>query len=126
MSALARRAWLTVGAGVALQLVITSLPGQDVPLTAGHPWDWLIHAGMYAGLAFLIVRAATLSGWARSKLVLLAVALVVYGALDELHQLFIPGRDGSASDWAFDSLGIAVGLLMGSWLMGSKAAKWLR
>jgi VanZ family protein len=126
LSALARRAWLTVGAGVALQLVVTSLPGQDVPLTVGHPWDWLIHAAMYAGLAFLVVRATTLSGWTRSTLVALGVALVVYGALDELHQLLIPGRDGSASDWAFDSLGIAVGLLMGSWLMGSRAAKWLR
>jgi VanZ family protein len=126
MTAPARRAWLTVGAGVALQLLITSLPGRDVPLSVGHPWDWLIHAGIYAGLAFLVVRATTLSGWARYSLVALGIALVVYGALDEVHQLFIPGRDGSASDWAFDSLGIAVGLFMGNWLMGSKAAKWLR
>ena len=52
--------------------------------------------------------------------------IVKAGSGDEVHQLFIPGRDGSASDWAFDSLGIAVGLFMGNWLMGSKAAKWLR
>ena len=126
MTAPARRAWLTVLAGLALQLLITSLPGRDVPLSVGHPWDWCIHAGMYAGLAFLVVRAAILTGWPRYSLVALASALAAYGALDELHQLFIPGRDGSVSDWAFDALGIAVGLFVGSWLMGSKAAQWLR
>ena len=122
----ARRAWLALAAGVALQLLITSLPGRDVPISAGHPWDWCVHAGMYAGLGFLVVRAATLSGWARPPLVWVAVALSAYGALDELHQLFIEGRSADVSDWAFDTLGVAAGLLIGSWLMGSKVAKWLR
>lgn len=122
----ARRAWLTVAGGVAIQLLITSLPGRDVPISAGHPWDWCIHAGMYGGLSFLIVRAATLSGWARPHLLWLGIALSAYGAVDEVHQLFIPGRDGSAADWAFDTAGIAAGLLIGSWLMASRVAKWLR
>jgi VanZ family protein len=123
-----RRAWLTVGGGVALQLLITSLPGRAVPISAGHPWDWFIHALMYGGLAFLIVRAVTLSGWdwATRRLVWLGVVLSAYGALDEVHQMFIAGRDGSPSDWAFDTIGAAAGLFIGSWLMASKVAKWLR
>jgi VanZ family protein len=123
---IARRAWLAVGAGVATQLVITSLPGRDVPISAGHPWDWLIHAGMYGGLGFLVVRAATLSGWRRLPLFSLGVAFSAYGALDEVHQLFIAGRSGSVPDWVFDTTGVAAGLLIGSWLMGSRMAKWLR
>jgi VanZ family protein len=122
----ARRAWLAVGGGVAIQLLITSLPGRDVPISVGHPWDWFIHAGMYGGLGFLVVRAATLSGWARLRLTWLGVVLCAYGALDEVHQIFIAGRDGSPSDWAFDTIGVAAGLLIGSWLMASKVAKWLR
>lgn len=123
-----RRAWLAVGGGVAIQLLITSLPGRDVPISAGHPWDWFIHAGMYGGLAFLVVRAAVLSGWGPvgRRLLWLGVVFSVYGALDEVHQLFIAGRDGSPSDWAFDTAGAAAGLLIGSWLMASKVAKWLR
>ena len=130
MTPTARRAWVAVGGGLAIQLLATSLPGRDVPISAGHPWDWFIHATMYGGLGFLIVRAATLSGWtvhrAWGRLVRLAVVLSVYGALDELHQLFIPGRSADVSDWAFDTLGAVLGLLIGSWLMASKAAKWLR
>jgi VanZ family protein len=119
---------MAVGGGVAMQLLITSLPGRDVPISVGHPWDWFIHAGMYGGLAFLVVRAATLSGWdwVRRRLVWLGVVLSAYGALDEVHQIFIAGRDGSPSDWAFDTMGVAAGLFIGSWLMVSKAAKWLR
>jgi len=128
LTPLARRAWLAVGGGVAIQLLITSLPGRDVPISVGHPWDWFVHAGMYGGLAFLVVRAATLSGWGpvRRRLVWLGVALSAYGALDEVHQLFIAGREGSPSDWVFDTMGVAAGLFLGSWLMASKVAKWLR
>ena len=128
MTPIARRAWLAVGGGVAIQVLITSLPGRDVPISAGHPWDWFIHAGMYGGLAFLVVRAQTLSAWgrARRRLVWTGVVLSAYGALDEVHQIFIAGRDGSPSDWAFDTMGVAAGLFIGSWLMVSKAAKWLR
>jgi VanZ family protein len=125
MMPIARRAWLAVAAGVALQLLLTSLPGSDMPIEVGHPWDWFVHAGMYGGLGFLVVRAVTLSGWERRRLVWLGGALSVYGALDELHQLFIAGRSGAVSDWAFDTLGVAAGLLIGSWLMASKVAKWL-
>jgi len=122
----AQRAWLSFAGGLAIQLLVTSLPGRLVPIHVGHPWDWVIHASMYAGLAFLAVRAVTLSRWSRLPLVWMGVAFSVYGALDELHQLLISGRSGSVSDWAFDTAGIAAGLLIGSWLMTSKAVKWLR
>jgi len=126
MTPLVRRAWYSVAGGVVIEQLITSLPGPDVPVTLGHPWDWCIHAGMYAGLSFLIVRAATISGWRRLHLLWVGLGLSAWGALDEVHQLFIPGRDASASDWAFDTMGIVAGLLLGSWLMASRMAKWLR
>ena len=126
MTDLTRRAWLSVAGGVAIELLITSLPGSDVPISIDHPWDWCIHATMYGGLSFLIVRAVTRSGWTKRHLVWWALALSAYGALDELHQLFIPGRDASAMDWMFDTTGVVAGLLIGSWLMASRVAKWLR
>lgn len=126
MTPLTRRAWLAVAGGVAIELLVTSLPGSVVPVAVDHPWDWCIHATMYGGLSFLIVRAVTLSGWTKRHLVWWALALSAYGALDELHQLLIPGRDASAVDWMFDTAGVVAGLLIGSWLMASRVAKWLR
>ena len=37
---------------------------------------------------------------------------IVYGAFDEVHQYFVPGRYASVSDWIADALGIilAVGI----------------
>ena len=39
---------------------------------------------------------------------LLAVPLV--GAIDEWHQLYVPGRNGSAMDWGVDALAALVGI----------------
>ncbi len=72
------------------------------------------------------LRAARVAGWPSRRLTWIAVAVAVAAALDELHQLFIPGRDAAVDDWAFDTLGAVAGLLIGSWLMGSRAARWLR
>jgi hypothetical protein len=40
-----------------------------------------------------------------------AIALVV-GILDEIHQLYVPGRDGSASDVVLDLAGIVIALFL--------------
>jgi VanZ family protein len=37
---------------------------------------------------------------------------VGYGALDEWHQSFVPGRELSAGDWVADSTGVMLGLLL--------------
>jgi VanZ family protein/UDP-2,3-diacylglucosamine pyrophosphatase LpxH len=44
----------------------------------------------------------------------------VFGALDEWHQSFVPGRDASPWDWAADSVGAALGIAVASlpWLQG--------
>ena len=121
-----RRAWVDVGICVLVQLTVTSVPGSAVPVDVHHPWDWFVHLGMYGMLGLLLVRAAAAGGWPGRRLVLLLVLVSVAAALDEVHQLFIPGRNGSAMDWVFDTMGVGAGLLLGSLLMRSKLAAWLR
>jgi VanZ family protein len=111
---------------VGAQLVVTSVPGSAVPVDVGHPIDWAVHAGIYGMLGLLVARAAGLASWPGRRSAWAGAVIAVAAALDEVHQVFIPGRDGSPADWAFDTLGVVVGLLLGSWLMGSKAARWLR
>ena len=33
---------------------------------------------------------------------------MVYGAIDELHQIYIPGRYASVGDWIADVLGVLI------------------
>ena len=42
----------------------------------------------------------------------LMVAGVLYGALDEWHQSFVPGRTASVADWGMDIIGVVLGYLL--------------
>jgi VanZ family protein len=72
------------------------------------------HMGEYGILAFLLWRAllrgrGTLS-W--SALVTAFVVSVLYAALDEYHQTFVPGRNGTLVDVGVDAAGALVFLLV--------------
>jgi len=121
-----RRAWLLVGLWAAMQLTLTSLPARSLSLGVHHPWDWLAHAGMYGTLGVLVARAGVLAGWPGRRLVLSVVVVACAGGLDELHQVFVPGRDASLADWASDTVGFVAGVTTGSRMMHSAAARWLR
>lgn len=89
-------------------LVATSIPNPPVPSGLAR-FDKVVHFAMYAILAGLIVLAST---GRRSRVgALLATVLLVsaYGALDEWHQQFIPGRSMELGDWLADTIGAMVG-----------------
>ena len=76
-------------------------------------WDKLHHMLAYMVLGLLLFRGAVISPIARIspyRLVLLLGAL--YGAFDEYHQGFVPGRDMSALDWLADVLGLIAALIL--------------
>jgi VanZ family protein len=121
-----RRGWVAVALWLALQVTLTSLPGKAIPVGLPHPLDWVGHACLYGGLGALVARAAVLRGWPLRRLVWVGVLLSAWAALDELHQLFIPGRDAEVGDWASDTLGASLGLYAGTRMMASRLARWLR
>lgn len=126
MSAESRSAWTAVALWVALQLTLTSLPGSAIPLRIPHPFDWIGHFSLYAGLGVLIARVGALRGWPPRRLVAIGVLLSLFAALDEVHQAFIPGRDAEVGDWVVDTCAASLGLVLGARLMVSRFAKWLR
>lgn len=82
---------------------------SQLPRVPGAPPDWVLH-----GIEFGVLAAACFYGASRgfdrrfrsANAAILAVSIAtVYGALDELHQSFVPGRDVSVGDWIADSLG---------------------
>ena len=94
-------------------LVATSVPNPPVPQGLAR-FDKVVHFAMYALLAGLVVWAW--AGRRTSAMVIIATLLIVaaYGALDEWHQQFIPGRSMELNDWLADSAGALVGALVGA------------
>lgn len=122
-----RRAWVTVFVWLAFVEVLTSLPGSTLPSLPPFPIriDWVAHLGMYGVLGALLARVGVLENWSRRRLVLTVVMISLFGVLDELHQLFIPGRSAEVGDWAMDTLGSAIGFTVVTWVAGTSLGAWL-
>jgi len=71
------------------------------------PLDKLVHFLVFGTMAFLL----RFSGLIQSGLFCFFVVAGV-GALDEIHQLYIPLREASLKDFVADLLGIWVGILL--------------
>jgi VanZ family protein len=84
-------------------------PAVVIPF--GAP-DYVAHAIAYSVLAALLVRAlagGALSAMTSALIVPAVVLAVIYGASDEFHQSFVPGRDASLMDLAADTVGAVAG-----------------
>lgn len=77
--------------------------------------DLAVHVVEYGLFGFLLGRALWHHGmfWRAPKRLFFLVVLIgaIYGATDEFHQSFVPHRDASASDFAADTVGVALGAL---------------
>jgi VanZ family protein len=106
-------AWVAVGLWAAFQLVLTSIPGADLPPLPGDWFDKLAHGGLYLGLGGLVARAGMAEGWGRRGYLMAWGGVAVFGGLDEAHQLLVPGRSAEFFDWVSDVAGSGLGLAAG-------------
>ncbi|MDD5763047.1 MAG: VanZ family protein [bacterium] len=105
-----RNLYLGLLAGwVALTLTLTSIPNPEFgPSFPGA--DKIAHFGFYgvAGFLFVLWRRETGMG-AAVAVVLAAIFAALLGAVDEIHQQWIPGRSMDLLDWAADFAGGTAG-----------------
>ncbi len=98
--------WTPVIAWAALIFGLSSVPDLSSGLGG---WDFVLrklaHAAEYAILGALLVRALRRWSWA------LALG-VAYAVSDEIHQSFVPGRQGSPLDVLIDSVGVIAGVVL--------------
>jgi len=94
---------------------LSSLP--DLGVTESDPLVLLVsnlsHVPLFAGLAFCVLKS--LAGAGKVRWGLYGLAFAASGAcavLDEWHQSFVPGRDGSTGDVLLDLAGIGGMLLI--------------
>jgi VanZ family protein len=79
-----------------------------LPASPGGLSDKQAHALTYAALAALTLRALAGGRWhgvRAGRAVLAVLVAVLYGASDEWHQSFVPGRHAEVGDLQADALG---------------------
>ena len=107
-----------------LILLLCLLPGAALPA-----WHWAdffsidkgVHAGLFAVLAVLCLRAPHSAGGAGASraALLLALGCTAYGGgLELLQMLPALGRRGDWNDFAANTAGVAVGWAWHRWRMG--------
>lgn len=98
--------WITL-------IIATSLPSKDIPNLKIN--DKIEHFLAYLVLGFLFNLAVIFQNKYKylKKYAFLStiVFLSIYAIIDELHQVFIPGRECSFLDWGADTIGILLGVL---------------
>lgn len=97
-----------------LLMAATSLPSSDLPKT--NVSDKIEHFAAFFGLAIFL--NLTLLFQTRSTLlrkyssIFTFFIIAVYAGLDEIHQLYIPGRYCDILDWTADIIGACLGILL--------------
>lgn len=106
----------------ALVFIGSSIPGRALPPLGILSWDKLLHACEFGIFALLLVKAygSWLAVARRNTVLLAAFTGIVWALLDELHQLFVPGRDGNIYDFLADAVGVVAVLAIYTWVRQRK------
>jgi VanZ family protein len=100
--------WGPVLAHMACMFFLSSISYVgDMP---GHLSDKTVHFLVYGLLGFLILRAlggGSLSGMTPLRALVAVLLTGLYGVTDEIHQMFVPGRNPDVLDVVADTLGAA-------------------
>lgn len=107
--------WGPLALYAGLIFVLSSMSHPPLPTINFAHMDKALHLVEYAGFGFLMCRALALGGDGlspRTAFLAAAVLGALYGATDELHQMFVPDRDASLYDLLTDIIGATLGGLV--------------
>lgn len=94
--------WLPAAAWAGTIFFLSSRSTLPVEPRFPH-FDKVAHFTAYAILGALLAFATER---ARTSMGVAVVLGVLYGASDEIHQMFVPGRSPDVLDWAADAAGV--------------------
>lgn len=107
--------WLRAIPSILYMLMIygvSAIPGSSIPAVAD---DRIEHFLEYAGFGLVLSFAAagfTSRPVKSAALIACGIFGIAFGASDEWHQSFVPGRDSSLKDLAFDTMGVTTALFV--------------
>ena len=94
---------------IAMAVLIVSASGRSrISGPSIEHIDKMAHFAVYGLLATLICRLGrswSAAGWA-------LIIVSIFGASDEWHQSFVPGRSPEMADWVADTAGAATAIMM--------------
>lgn len=91
--------WLTI------IFILTSIPSSELPEVKIENVDLMVHVAIYFILGILILFRIGQTG-SIVKDYRWLMGGIAFGAFDEIHQLFIPGRYCTLADFLADAVGI--------------------
>ena len=96
---------------MAVVISLSALPGRRLARwgLSAYTLD-LLHIPLFAGLALVTLWAVVAPRARRALWIFLGLTL--FAGVDEVLQLWVPGRVASFADFARDALGIAVGIAL--------------
>lgn len=104
--------WLPLVAYAAIIFMLSSMSQPSVPSFDIPYYDKVLHVVEYAGFGVILCRAMAMGGSGLAPGAAFIGALLVgalYGASDELHQVFVPFRSADPFDFLADCIGSALG-----------------
>jgi VanZ family protein len=102
------RVWLPPIGYALLIFSLSSIQYASVPDVKFHLLDKLIHLCEYGAFGFILAWAFVRLG-AKNPYLWAALIASMYGATDEIHQYYVPGRTLEFLDWVADTLGGTAG-----------------
>lgn len=98
--------WSLISIAIMLGTWLSS--GMTSGIQLPHPIDWILHLITYFALGYAL-HQATGRWW------LAWILAAWFGAFDEIHQAYFPGRDPGFLDWFFDLIGSGLGAFFLIW-----------
>ena len=108
-------AWLAFAVWAAAIFYFSSLSGPEIDQFGIQLWDKAEHfLAFSAGGVLLTLALRWTVTWPWKSLARFGIlTLVVYGAIDEIHQLYTPNRSGADPfDWLADCFGAIAGVAL--------------
>jgi VanZ family protein len=119
------KGWLPVLAWMIVIFIGSSI--GDVPRVGGKTSDAVVHRAAHL-LEFAVLGALTLRAVSRDRrstkreLIITLIVVALYGASDEFHQRFTPGRSSEGISVLFDVAGGLAGAWVYRWWRSKKAS----
>lgn len=98
---------------VILIFTVSSIPGSVTEGTGTGDLSILYHFLVFFFFSFFLI--ISIKGQRKIKLKYFLITIIIsiaYAILDEVHQLFVPLRNGSVGDVLVDSLGILIAMIV--------------
>ncbi len=86
--------------------VLSQIPGEMLPPKVFDLQDKLLHFLAYFLFGVTLVIATITIRNSRKRVLFVILLGSLYALLDEVHQMFVPGRYWDLSDWLADTLGV--------------------